>query len=231
MQSPVVVERFIKVQNKDNGIINVACLGGGPGSDVLGVLDYFLKAGFEGKLNIHLFDKMDKWGRCWETLETAIKAELSEDRVTVSFHDFDVTADDKNNPDVENADIITMHYFMEEVYSERDNPNVKACFHYIIQKAKPGALLLYSGMFWYQVIGWVHQLLTPNCKPLTPGTEVTGRWIGPDPAIQVDLKQEVDLKLFDDIRDKLENYMYYSDDRREVSQRYKGRVIYRLYQK
>ncbi|XP_066282675.1 uncharacterized protein [Branchiostoma lanceolatum] len=107
--------------------ITVACLGGGPGSDVLGVLDYFMKymAGFEGQLNIHLYDREGKWGPCWESLKTAIKAELHDDRVAVSFHDFDVTiaTADKNKPDLENADLITMHYFMEEVFSERGKTN------------------------------------------------------------------------------------------------------------
>ncbi|CAH1253513.1 Hypp1190 [Branchiostoma lanceolatum] len=237
IQSPEVVEKFkIQVRNNGTGTINVACLGGGPGSDVLGVLDYFTKDGFEGKLVIHLYDRQDKWGPCWESLKTAINAELHDDRVTVSFHDFDVTTADKNKPDIENADIITMHFFMEEVYSERENPTVMECFDNIIQKAKPGTLFLYSGMYMYQAIDWVHQLLN-NCKILTPGTELTNRsyrdsrtkvteWI---PSIKVDLKQEGDLKLFDDIKEELK--IPNSTEDFKVSQRYNGEVVYRLYQK
>ncbi|XP_078699129.1 uncharacterized protein LOC144926351 [Branchiostoma floridae x Branchiostoma belcheri] len=230
--------------------ITVVCLGGGPGSDVLGVLDYFMKymGDFEGQLDIQLYDRKDKWGTCWESLKTAMDTELHDPRVRVSFHDFDVTTADldsyKNKPDLQNADVITMHYFMEEVYSERERAEVveccdhiiqcrpvMECFEYIVQTSKPGALFLYSGMFMIDTMDWVHQLLQDNCELLTPGTEPprketyrTPEWI---PCIEVDLHQEGDLNLLDDIRADLE--IHY--ETKQVSQRYRGEVVYRLYRR
>ncbi|KAI8520283.1 hypothetical protein Bbelb_000370 [Branchiostoma belcheri] len=226
-------ERF-REKLEEKSSITIACLGGGPGSDVLGVLDYFRD--FEGQLNIQLYDRKNKWDPCWVSLRAAIDEELHDPRVTVSFHDFDVTtadknkpdiqdADpklkvtvsfhdfdvttaDKNKPDIQDADVITMHYFMEEVYSEREKEEVKECFDHIIQTAKPGALFLYSGMYMYQATDWVHRLLKDNCK--------------------VDLRQEGDLKLFYDIRDNLETGGY---PVKEISFRLDGNVVYRLYQK
>ncbi|XP_078699465.1 uncharacterized protein LOC144926495 [Branchiostoma floridae x Branchiostoma belcheri] len=164
----------LKNLEMQNNKLTVACLGGGPGTDVLGVLDYFTgyMGDFEGRLKIRLYDREDKWGSSWESLKTAIKAKLRDRRVRVRCHDFDVTKADKNKPDVKKADVITMHYFMEEVYSERGKAQVVKCFKYIIQNAKQGALFLYSGMFMEQVIDWVHQLfLKYNCELLTPDTE------------------------------------------------------------
>ncbi|XP_035686994.1 uncharacterized protein LOC118423106 isoform X2 [Branchiostoma floridae] len=168
------------------------------------------------------------------SLKTAINAELYDGRISVSFHDFDVTTDDKNKPNLQNADIITMHYFMEEVYSERNEPNVVECFDYILQTAKPGALFLYSGMFMYGAIDWVHQLFN-NCELLTPGTEPPHRWYQNHrttltewiPCIEVNLNHERDLQLFDDIKGDLERFY----DPKEVAQRCHGKVIYRLYRK
>ncbi|XP_019617079.1 PREDICTED: uncharacterized protein LOC109464513 [Branchiostoma belcheri] len=221
--------------------MTVACLGGGPGSDVLGVLDYFMKymADFKGQLDIQLYDRKDKWGPTWESLKTAMDAELHDPRVTVSFYDFDVTTAGKSKPDLQKADVITMHYFMEEVYSERERAEVKECFDHIIQTAKPGALFLYSGMYMYQVINWVHQLLKDNCELLTPDMELPGqpqkiykdtstgdwKWVS---YAEVDLHQEGDLQLFNDIRDDLQTGGYPTE---EVSQRFKGNVVYRLYRK
>ncbi|XP_019617080.1 PREDICTED: uncharacterized protein LOC109464514 [Branchiostoma belcheri] len=224
-----------KLEEKSS--ITIACLGGGPGSDVLGVLDYFRD--FEGQLNIQLYDRKNKWGKCWKSLQAAIDEELHDPRVTVSFHDFDVTTADKNKPDIQDADVITMHYFMEEVYSEREKEEVKECFDHIIQTAKPGALFLYSGMYMYQATDWVHRLLKDNCKVLEPNMDlhidlpricqdyitVESIWIY---RIQVDLRQEGDLKLFYDIRDNLETGGY---PVKEISFRLDGNVVYRLYQK
>ncbi|KAI8492962.1 hypothetical protein Bbelb_289660 [Branchiostoma belcheri] len=212
--------------------ISVACLGGGPGTDVLGVLDYFLKykGDFEGQLDIKLYDRKDKWGTCWNSMKKAIAAKLQDPRVRVRFRDFDVIKVVRQN-----ADIITMHHLMEEVYSQRDNSKVMKRFDYIIQSAKPGALFLYSGMYMFQVIHWVHELfLKNNCKLLTPDTKQPGQpqrryWFLDTstgtkikkriPYAEVHLDQEGDLKLFNDIRDNLKTRGYPTE---VVSQRYHG---------
>jgi hypothetical protein len=50
----------------DRKHVEVACLGGGPGSDLLGVLKYMIQAGSKDTcLTCYIFDKERAWGDSW----------------------------------------------------------------------------------------------------------------------------------------------------------------------
>ncbi len=56
----------------DNDAVRVVCVGGGPGSDFLGILKYCVEYGKNPKLKCSLFDREIAWGETWEDVDDKI---------------------------------------------------------------------------------------------------------------------------------------------------------------
>ncbi|WP_106093163.1 hypothetical protein [Enhygromyxa salina] len=121
--------------------ISVACLGGGPGSDFIGVLKYMIKNGASASLLCHLLDKEGAWGDSWSGIGSML--EEIPFRVSTHFQALDVTL--ANTWDQQRrylkADIFTLIYFASELWGVKDASEV--FFKHVFGSAKPGAHILY----------------------------------------------------------------------------------------
>jgi len=127
----------------DREQVNISCIGGGPGSDFLGILKYIInseKAPRVKQLRVNLFDKEPAWSECWNDVDEKLRSHL---RIATSFVPFDVT-DPKTWATYQkflSSDLFTMIYFMSEINSLREE--AEPFFTNLFEKAKSGSLILY----------------------------------------------------------------------------------------
>ena len=110
----------------------VACVGGGPGSDFLGILKYLERNGGCGMrhLKCHLIDQEKAWDNCWSDLDEEIR---STGRLSTHFKPIDVTDPTSYDPVEERymrAELFTFVYFMSELYARKTmpGPTSRSCF-------------------------------------------------------------------------------------------------------
>ena len=145
--------------------LRAACLGGGPGSDFLGILKYMLNHGKSATVMSYLYDKEDTWGESWSEIAPKIGPNF---KVFTTFQQIDVTVPGtwQNKQNFLKADLFTFVYFLSELHSFR----VKAqpCFDHVFRAAKPGALFLFmdnndaTGQF----CRWFEDMITPHNIPV-----------------------------------------------------------------
>ena len=120
--------------------VTTACIGGGPGSDFLGILKYCLLAKKAPELKCQILDRDPAWGESWSDVDDKLGPSF---RISTVFHPLDVTDAKTWTPFVKHfqADLFTLIYFMSEVYALREP--AAAYFETLMRSAKPGALMLY----------------------------------------------------------------------------------------
>ena len=121
--------------------VSVACLGGGPGSDLLGVLKHLMlhKPG-DVNLTCYLSDRERAWGDSWSSVAPLLDRPI---RLNTVFQQMDVTneAEWRTYYKFLKADIFTLSYFLSEVWSERTR--AEPFFDYCFSGMRSGALLLF----------------------------------------------------------------------------------------
>lgn len=132
--TPELVKLFKKPE------IHVSCIGGGPGSDLLGVLKYITVKGLCPTLRCHLLDGENAWADAWSDVDQKLQTPC---KISTYFLPMDVCdpASWKLHSKYLSADLFTMIYFMSEVYC-RQSEN-EPYFNHLFSKMKKGALLLY----------------------------------------------------------------------------------------
>ena len=129
-----------------NEKLSLGCIGGGPGSDILGVLKFLnlykdvsrhLK-----KLTFTICDKEQAWNETWHDVDNRIDDFVS---MSASYHflPMDVTEGTslRTARRIASADIFTMIYFVSEIYAYKED--AREFFEYLFDVAKPGALLFF----------------------------------------------------------------------------------------
>jgi hypothetical protein len=113
--------------------VEIACLGGGPGSDLLGVLKYMMEAKSKSTLTCYIFDRERAWGDSWSRVAKKLDAPF---RVFPVFQQMDVTDSQTWGcyQDYLQADIFTLSYFMSEVW--RIKSKAEPFFNHCMSKAK-----------------------------------------------------------------------------------------------
>jgi hypothetical protein len=126
------------VVNKEKATIS--CIGGGPGSDFLGVMRYVMNRGLKPRLRFNMFDRERAWSNTWDYVEDKIDKAVP---ISTAYNQFDVT-----DPNTWRAydkflasDLFTMIYFMSEVWGLRTA--AEPFFEYFLAGASKGALVLY----------------------------------------------------------------------------------------
>jgi len=122
--------------------LTVSCIGGGPGSDFLGILKYCQMSVLSPVLTCHLLDRDPAWGESWSDVGNKVKVNGAL-QLTTHFNPFDVTDPTKWKVFKKHfqADVFTLIYFMSEVYALREK--AKEYFDALFSGVKPGALLLF----------------------------------------------------------------------------------------
>lgn len=149
-QTPVLGDLF------DNPKVKVACIGGGPGSDFLGIIKYLMKNKKSPTIKFQLCDREKSWAESWSDVDD--KVEDLEFRISTSYLPLDVTKPDdwKSHRKYFQSDLFTMVYFMSEVFSLRDSAN--EYFANLFNQAKTGSLFLFIDNNSSQFYNWFDQL-------------------------------------------------------------------------
>jgi hypothetical protein len=120
--------------------VMVSCIGGGPGSDFLGILKHCQRGGKTPNLTCHLLDRDSAWGESWSDVGKKVNGAL---HLTTHFNPFDVTDPTKWKVFKKHcgADVFTLIYFMSEVYALRDKAD--EYFNTLFSSMKPESVLLF----------------------------------------------------------------------------------------
>lgn len=139
----------------DQEKVTLACVGGGPGSDFLGILKYCLNRGKNPELKCWILDRDPAWGESWSDVDDKLGPSF---RISTMFQPFDVTASAAWKPNVKHfkSDLFTLIYFMSEVYAAR--ADAELYFQTMMYNAKPGALILFIDNNSSQFFGWFDEL-------------------------------------------------------------------------
>jgi hypothetical protein len=121
--------------------VEVACLGGGPGSDIVGLLKFIEKDSAKvKKLFCQIFDRETAWGETWVRLFQQFEDHV---RLIPTFNAFDAAKPESWQKFREylDADLFTLIYFVSEIYGLRTD--AEPFFRHVMENAKSGALFLF----------------------------------------------------------------------------------------
>ncbi len=143
--------------------IEVACLGGGPGSDLLGILKFLLQQKTDiQSLKCYIFDKERAWGDSWSDVASHLRPAFHFYPV---FQQMDVTSPDtwRSYQKFLRADIFTLIYFLSEVYKIKDA--AEKFFGHCMSKMTSGSMMLIVDnndsrfMDWFDGLARSHELI------------------------------------------------------------------------
>jgi hypothetical protein len=138
----------------------IACLGGGPGSDLLGILKYMMQAGVTNAcLTCYIFDKERAWGDSWSDVARILEAPF---RVYPVFQQLDVTDTDtwKSYQKYLRADLFTLSYFLSEVWKIK--AQAEPFFDHCMSQMKKGSMILFVDNNSSQFVDWFDEMATRN---------------------------------------------------------------------
>lgn len=121
--------------------LNVACIGGGPGSDFLGVIKYLMGKYYKGSLKCYLLDRESAWGDSWADVDQ--RTDTLDFRISTHFQVLDVTKRDtwESQSRYLKAQLFTFIYFISELYKK---PNeLEAYLAHVFDRASSGAMFLF----------------------------------------------------------------------------------------
>ncbi len=123
----------------DRDKTSVCCLGGGPGSDLLGVLKFIKANNQSTALMCRVYDKEERWR---ESLGNVCNL-LTSFNIFPTFRVLDVTAVEAltEYPEILHDDLLTISFLMSEVYSKQEQAEV--FFQELFRKVKPSAWMLF----------------------------------------------------------------------------------------
>lgn len=124
----------------ERGEFDVACVGGGPGSDFLGIMKYMIRKNQTSTITTYLYDKEDAWGESWGAIAKYISPTFN---VYPVFQTIDLTNLEsvRKKRKFLSADLFTFVYFLSEMHSFREQ--AEPCFNHIMESAKKGSYFLF----------------------------------------------------------------------------------------
>lgn len=135
-----IVERSEELQELfDRDELEVASIGGGPGSEVVALTKYAAEHKKKTTLNFHLYDCDNAWADTWSKLHKRVSLPV---KMFPMFKHLDACKKDTWKQDaLKEADLITMVFFCSEVFKHADD--AAPFFKKLFKGAKKGALILY----------------------------------------------------------------------------------------
>src|SRR5262249_13700570 len=131
----------------------VACIGGGPGSDLLGVLKHVQRADNEPRLKFFLYDREESWSESWRDVDDKVGRNIAS---PVERFDITIPGTWKGKAKYLSSDLFTMIYFASEIH--RCRKEAEPFFEHLFATAKPGALFLYVDNARPEFYGWFDQI-------------------------------------------------------------------------
>jgi hypothetical protein len=131
----------------DTEMLKVSCIGGGPGSDLLGILKYLSLHYTSDQLNslmCYLCDQEKAWRESWCDVGSKLDSDFPCSVHTFSW-ELDVFDDEDlvSHRKIFEADLFTMIYFFSDPGVFNSKEDVRGFFEYWFARAKPGALFLF----------------------------------------------------------------------------------------
>ena len=134
--------------------VSITCIGGGPGSDALGFLKFFLERGDSPHIKYFILDREPAWGDTWADLDDVVTGSL---RFSIDYRNFDVTKPSTyaSFQRVFESDIFTMIYFLSEVFVHKDAVTkfLRTCF----AKMKLGAQFIVIDFKNTELQNWIDE--------------------------------------------------------------------------
>jgi hypothetical protein len=143
----------------DQQTLTISCVGGGPGSDLLGVLKYLLGTEKKPKIYFYLLDKEEAWCESWADVDQVVGPDLSS---STNFRTLDVCDPEvwQKQRKFLQADLFTFIYFFSELYSQKDD--AEEFFDYLFDGAKKGARFLFIDFRDSNLTDWFDGLCKKN---------------------------------------------------------------------
>jgi hypothetical protein len=147
-----------------NDEVQVACIGGGPGSELLGILKYCAEYGVSPKLKFLLFDGEIAWAETWEDIDDKLKeADEKAPATRTIYEPLDVTKPEQyehKSKYLKQSDLFVMVYFVSEVFSFMDK--AQDYFDHLFSGMKKGALILYIDNKHSSFTTWIDKQLAKH---------------------------------------------------------------------
>jgi Putative SAM-dependent methyltransferase len=141
--------------------LTVGCLGGGPGSDILGILKFMYLRGASPnglkRLTFTICDKEPAWSETWHNVDGKIETPFSFS-VSNHFLSADVTEVKalRTAQRISGARLFTMIYFLSEIYANRED--TRGFFVHLFDKAEPGTLLFFVDNSRHAFYSWFDEV-------------------------------------------------------------------------
>ncbi|MFN8463959.1 MAG: hypothetical protein U0X20_00350 [Caldilineaceae bacterium] len=143
--------------------LTVSCIGGGPGSDLLGILKYMELTSSAAWLKCYLFDREERWSQAW----CDVDQKIGKSGISTYFQRFDATDPtcvESTAKALRQSNLFTFTYFVSEMYSLRER--AKPFFNELMQAAGYGAYFLYLDNNDSRFSSWFEEQARLNCLKL-----------------------------------------------------------------
>lgn len=139
--------------------LRVATIGGGPGSDFLGILKYCQLRGVTPDIKCLLVDRDPAWGESWMDVDDKVGTPF---KFSTVFHPIDVT--DVNSYATHkkhfSSDVFTFCYFLSEVYALRGQ--AEPYFNALFSGMPQGAAVVFIDNNSHSFVSWFDGLASAN---------------------------------------------------------------------
>ncbi|WP_437784498.1 hypothetical protein [Sorangium sp. So ce1097] len=154
--------------------VSVTCLGGGPGSDVVGILSYLLSHGKNPAILFYICDRERHWMDSWGDLGMKVGTFLP---MSAPYLEHDAMKPGTWTPTKYlRSDLFTLIYFMSELYSARGY--AEPYFDHVFASANPGALFLYVDNRDSDFSGWFEQLAAKHGLEIVDSGDMVAKMPG-----------------------------------------------------
>lgn len=123
---------------KKTNQLTISAIGGGPGTEILGVLKYVDNIKYDGKLIFNLFDKEDAWSDSWGDIQSVLQCKNT--ITTIPFTKDFLQPVQTNAQNYLKSDIFFLVYFLSELGY---NGHVAQFISDTVANAKQGAKIIY----------------------------------------------------------------------------------------
>lgn len=143
----------------DQEKVKITCIGGGPGSEIIGILKYLLETKKNPKMRFTLYDREKRWGECWNDVDDKLDLPMEfnshcEPMDVLDYNDW------SSNSKYLQSDLFTMVYFLSEI--ETKKIGATPFLENLFTNAKSGSLFLFidnGHRFYYE---WFDQLIAKH---------------------------------------------------------------------
>lgn len=167
-------ESIKELLNTDEAL-RVTCVGGGPGSEMLGLLQACMEVDRSKPLSVWLLDREESWSETWAEIDERLESKF---KLSTNFRQTDVTSYKTfdNLQKAFSSNIFIMSFFLSEIYSFREEAN--DFFNRLVTDMPIGARILYIDNSSPQFTSYAESIFNTNQFELI-GSE-TNIYILPD---------------------------------------------------